>query len=298
MSPPVMNTPAIRLSFAAACSARVTVRSCSVPSRPPRSMLKSIGGGASVILAERSKTRYEPRSISGVPLSPPSAAMIIRKPSNSTRQPPAKITSAANAPSIDVRKFFMEDGTVAPFHLSTSRNPGPPPARRCATAVAPCEYPDPYGRHGCHERVAPHTGLHMVSASMSEPNQLLTTNRKALTINLADAQYGTFAEIGAGQEVSRVFFQAGGVSKTIAKTISAYDMTFSDAIYGKAPRYVSRERLSEMRDHEYHLLIERLAAERGDRTTFFVFADTVATKNFKATTEAHVWMGVRFQTAP
>ena len=138
----------------------------------------------------------------------------------------------------------------------------------------------------------------MVFPSMSEPSQLLTTNRKALTINLADAQYGTFAEIGAGQEVARVFFQVGGASKTIAKTISAYDMTFSDAIYGKAPRYVSRERLSEMLDHEYHLLIERLAAERGDRTTFFVFADTVATKNFKGTNEAHGWMGVRFQTAP
>jgi hypothetical protein len=133
---------------------------------------------------------------------------------------------------------------------------------------------------------------------MSEPNQLLTTNRKALTINLADAQYGTFAEIGAGQEVARVFFQAGGASKTIAKTISAYDMTFSDAIYGKAPRYVSHERLSEMLDHEYRLLIERLAAQRGDRTTFFVFADTVATKNFKGNNEAHGWMGVRFQTAP
>ena len=132
---------------------------------------------------------------------------------------------------------------------------------------------------------------------MSEQQkQLLTTNRKALTINLADAQYGTFAEIGAGQEVARQFFQAGGASGTIAKTISAYDMTFSDAIYGKAPRYVSRERLGLMLDHEYNLLIERLAAQRGDRTTFFVFADTVATRNFKGTNEAHGWMGVRFQT--
>jgi hypothetical protein len=129
-------------------------------------------------------------------------------------------------------------------------------------------------------------------------SELLTTNRKALTINLDEPKYGTFAEIGAGQEVARIFFQAGGASGTVAKTISAYDMTFSDAIYGKAPRYVSRERLSLMLEHEYQLLIERLAPVRGDRTTFFVFADTVATRNFKGTNEAHGWMGVRFQTEP
>jgi hypothetical protein len=133
---------------------------------------------------------------------------------------------------------------------------------------------------------------------MSEQNDLLTTNRKALTINLDEARYGTFAEIGAGQEVARVFFQAGGASGTIAKTISAYDMTFSDAIYGKAPRYVSRERLGLMLDHEYQLLIERLSEQRGDRSTFFVFADTVSARNFKGTNEAHGWMGIRFQTEP
>jgi hypothetical protein len=133
---------------------------------------------------------------------------------------------------------------------------------------------------------------------MSEKKELLTTNRKALTINLDERRYGTFAEIGAGQEVARVFFQAGGASGTIAKTISAYDMNFSDAIYGKAPRYVSRERLSLMLDHEYQLLIERLAAQRGERTTFFVFADTVATKGYKSTNDAHGWMGIRFQTEP
>ncbi|MEY2878872.1 MAG: hypothetical protein RLZZ15_1252 [Verrucomicrobiota bacterium] len=134
--------------------------------------------------------------------------------------------------------------------------------------------------------------------AMSEQKELLTTHRKALTVNLSEEQYGTFAEIGAGQEVARVFFQAGGASGTIAKTISAYDMTFSDAIYGKSPRYVSRERLGLMLDHEYQLLIERLAAQRGARTTFFAFADTVATKNFKGTNEAHGWMGIRFQTTP
>ena len=133
---------------------------------------------------------------------------------------------------------------------------------------------------------------------MSEQKELLTTNRKALTINLDDPIYGTFAEIGAGQEVARVFFQAGGASGTIAKTISAYDMTFSDAIYGKAPRYVSRERLALMVEHEYALLLERLSVQRGDRTTFFAFADTVSTKNFKGTNEAHGWMGIRFQAEP
>ena len=133
---------------------------------------------------------------------------------------------------------------------------------------------------------------------MSEQKELLTTNRKALTINLDAPIYGTFAEIGAGQEVARVFFQVGGASGTIAKTISAYDMAFSDAIYGKAPRYVSRERLGLMLEHEYNLLNERLAAQRGDSTTFFVFADTVATKNFKGTNEAHGWMGIRFQSTP
>jgi hypothetical protein len=133
---------------------------------------------------------------------------------------------------------------------------------------------------------------------MSEKKELLTTNRKALTINLDEKRYGTFAEIGAGQEVARIFFQAGGASGTVAKTISAYDMNFSDAIYGKAPRYVSRERLSLMLDHEYNLLLERLAAARGDRTMFFAFADTVATKGYKGTNDAHGWMGVRFQTEP
>jgi hypothetical protein len=133
---------------------------------------------------------------------------------------------------------------------------------------------------------------------MSEKKELLTTNRKALTINLDGTKYGTFAEIGAGQEVARVFFQAGGASGTIAKTMSAYDMNFSDAIYGKSPRYVSRERLGLMLDHEYRLLIERLAATRGENTTFFAFADTVVTKGFRSTNDAHGWMGIRCQTQP
>ena len=133
---------------------------------------------------------------------------------------------------------------------------------------------------------------------MSEKQELLTTNRKALTINLAGTHYGTIAEIGAGQEVARVFFQAGSASGSIAKTMSAYDMTFSDAIYGKAPRYVSRERLTTMLGHEYNLLKERLQEKRGERTCFFVFADTVATANAKSGASGHGWLGIRFQTKP
>ena len=133
---------------------------------------------------------------------------------------------------------------------------------------------------------------------MNSSNELLTTTQKALTINLEALRYGVFAEIGAGQEVAREFFHAGGASGTVAKSISAYDMAFSDLIYGKAPRYVSSERLKLMLDHEYNLLLERLDAARGERTSFFVFADTVATSNYKATNEAHGWLGVRFQTHP
>src|SRR2546423_12500880 len=122
------------------------------------------------------------------------------------------------------------------------------------------------------------------------------TNRKALQINLDGQKYGTFAEIGAGQEVARRFFLVGGASGTIAKTMSAYDMTFSDAIYGPTDRYVSRIRLGTMLDHEYQLLIERLDQKLGGERTFFVFADTVAARSFKQHNESHGWLGVRFQT--
>jgi hypothetical protein len=122
------------------------------------------------------------------------------------------------------------------------------------------------------------------------------TNRKALQINLDAQKYGTFAEIGAGQEVARRFFLVGGAAGTIAKTMSAYDMTFSDAIYGPADRYVSRVRLNTMLDHEYELLVERLDEKLGSERTFFVFADTVAARSFKEHNESHGWLGVRFQT--
>jgi len=124
------------------------------------------------------------------------------------------------------------------------------------------------------------------------------TNRKALQINVDAQKYGTFAEIGAGQEVARRFFLVGGAAGTIAKTMSAYDMTFSDAIYGPADRYVSRVRLNTMLDHEYNLLVERLDQKIGNERTFFVFADTVAARSFKQHNESHGWLGVRFQAQP
>ena len=110
--------------------------------------------------------------------------------------------------------------------------------------------------------------LNMRSASiiprfpMSADNFNIQVNRKALELNLDQRVYGTFAEIGAGQEVARRFFFVGAAAGTVAKTMSAYDMTFSDAIYGTVERYVSRQRLWGMLDHEFTLLRERLDAKR------------------------------------
>jgi hypothetical protein len=131
-----------------------------------------------------------------------------------------------------------------------------------------------------------------------QPEMDVGTNRKAFQINLDAKKYGTFAEIGAGQEVARRFFHVGGAAGTIAKTMSAYDMTFSDAIYGPTPRYVSRIRLNTMLDHEYKLLLERLDQKLGGQREFFVFAETVAARSFKQHNESHGWLGVRFQTEP
>lgn len=130
------------------------------------------------------------------------------------------------------------------------------------------------------------------------PTNELTINRKALLINLDEDVYGTFAEIGAGQEVARHFFKVGGAAGTIAKSMSAYDMKFSDSIYGKASRYVSRERLVQMLDHEYRLLQERLGESRGANTTFFVYSNTVATASYTNKKPGHGWMGMRFQIVP
>lgn len=129
-------------------------------------------------------------------------------------------------------------------------------------------------------------------------NTLLTTGAKALEVNLDAIRYGTFAEIGAGQEVVRWFFRVGGAAGTIAKSISAYDMKVSDDIYGKTARYVSRGRLENMLNHEYNLIVDCLNEQRGDTTAFFAFADTVSARNYRGTNECHGWLGIRFQTEP
>ncbi len=124
------------------------------------------------------------------------------------------------------------------------------------------------------------------------------THQKALAVNLDRRRYGTFAEIGAGQEVVRWFFRAGGAAGTIAKSISAYDMTVSDAIYGKGERYVCRQRLERMLDYEHRLNLERLRERRGNTTAFFAFADTVKARGYSGTSECHGWLGMRFQSHP
>jgi hypothetical protein len=135
---------------------------------------------------------------------------------------------------------------------------------------------------------------------MSAPaaQQFTDIHAKALSINLEASCYGTFAEIGAGQEVARWFLSAGAASGTVAQAISAYDKTVSDDTYGAGTRYVSKERLLAMLDHEYQLLLARLATGRGAHTRFFVFADTVATRNYQGTNEQHGWLGFRFQSEP
>jgi hypothetical protein len=124
------------------------------------------------------------------------------------------------------------------------------------------------------------------------------TAQKALKLNLDAIAYGTFAEIGAGQEVARWFFSVGGAAGTVAKTGSAYDMAVSDALYGPTQRYVSRQRLKAMLAHEFALLRDSLGPGRGDRKCFFAFADTVATSGYRKPTNGHGWAGVRFQTQP
>lgn len=127
---------------------------------------------------------------------------------------------------------------------------------------------------------------------------VLSTVDKALRINLNEHIYGTFAEIGAGQEVARHFFRAGGASGTIAKTMSAYDRGFSDAIYGaeQDKRYVTKSRLSKMLKHEINLLETRVDRENNPEKMFFAFANTVATIDFAKKFKGHGWMGIRFQT--
>lgn len=133
---------------------------------------------------------------------------------------------------------------------------------------------------------------------MNSSAEILGTHQKALRVNLDPRRYGTFAEIGAGQEVVRWFFRVGGAAGTVSKSMSAYDMTVSDAIYGKCDRYVARPRLQSMLDYEFDLNLKRLQESRGDSTSFFAFADTVSARNFQGTNEQHGWMGVKFQAHP
>jgi hypothetical protein len=133
---------------------------------------------------------------------------------------------------------------------------------------------------------------------MSELHQAEDTHSRALAINLNGTIFGSFAEIGGGQEVARWFLTVGAASGTVAQTISAYDKAFSDDTYGAGSRYVSRERVQAMLDREYKLLVQRLGPTRGEQTRFFVFANTVATRNYKGDNEQHGWIGLRFQSQP
>lgn len=125
-----------------------------------------------------------------------------------------------------------------------------------------------------------------------------TSYDKALELNLDPRIYGTFAEIGAGQETANWFFRVSGTAGLVAKTISAYDMTMSDAIYGRTDRYVSAARLGAMLDHEYSILLERLGPKRGQDTTFFSFCNTVRARGYQDCGECHGWLGIRFQMRP
>lgn len=126
----------------------------------------------------------------------------------------------------------------------------------------------------------------------------LDTHHKALTLNLDPSTFGSFAEIGAGQEVARWFLVVGGASGTVAKTISAYDKEVSDDLYGSGSRYVSRERLEAMLDNEWAQLLTQLENTRGSETRFFSFVDTVSARNYAGTNDPHGWIGLRFQLQP
>jgi hypothetical protein len=132
---------------------------------------------------------------------------------------------------------------------------------------------------------------------MAEPEKL-DTHRKALSINLDGKIFGSFAEIGAGQEVARWFLRVGGASGTVAKTISAYDKEVSDQLYGAGTRYVSKPRLKAMLENEWTQLLQQLEASRGADTRFFAFVDTISARNYAGTNDCHGWMGLRFLAEP
>src|SRR5277367_4082327 len=141
-------------------------------------------------------------------------------------------------------------------------------------------------------KVAPERSLTM------PPTEKPDTHHKALTLNLDAAAFGSFAEIGAGQEVSHWFFVVGGASATVAKTVSAYDKEVSDDLYGSGSRYVSKQRLEAMLDSEWTQLLAQLSKTRGPQTRFFCFVDTVSARNYAGTNDAHGWAGLRFQLQP
>jgi hypothetical protein len=128
--------------------------------------------------------------------------------------------------------------------------------------------------------------------------QKLDTHHKALTLNLDPSAFGSFAEIGAGQEVARWFLVVGGASGTVAKTISAYDKEVSDDLYGSGSRYVSKQRLEAMLDREWTQLLTQVSKTRGSHTRFFSFVDTISARNFAGTNDPHGWVGLRFQSQP
>jgi hypothetical protein len=175
----------------------------------------------------------------------------------------------------------LDPGLNAPHHSTAN--------------VAPLRHGKTYGddRGGCLS-----SGLMEASIAGPSSGKQEDAHGKALSLNLGGSIYGTLAEIGAGQEVARWFLSVGAASGTVAKTISAYDKDVSDEIYGAAARYVSKDRLLDMLDREYRLLLERLNTVRGQEKRFFVFADTVATRNYQGTNEQHGWVGVRFQKEP
>jgi hypothetical protein len=124
------------------------------------------------------------------------------------------------------------------------------------------------------------------------------TYQKPLSLNLDPKIFGSFAEIGAGQEVARWFLRVGGASGTVAKTISAYDKEVSDQIYGTGARYVSKARLEAMLNSEWEQLLQQLQVKRGPDTRFFSFADTVSARDYGGTNDCHGWIGLRFLLDP
>jgi hypothetical protein len=153
-------------------------------------------------------------------------------------------------------------------------------------------------------RLTPNKVTEQVTADIGDTMDKQVSSRsnrdKALRINLDEKKYGTIAEIGAGQEVARNFFVAGAAAGTVAKTISAYDMTFSNAIYGvqKDGRYVSKARVRAMMEQEFALVLERVGDSRSKSSRFFTYAATVAAKSFNRANECHAWCGVRLQMYP